>query len=68
MKTTEAKEKICPYALIAYFMPGNIRGEVSPDSRCEANNCMAWRWHHDVDGIENRAVRKENFLGRKGND
>ena len=35
---------------------------------CVAYQCMAWRWNYDVDGIENRAVRKENFLGRKGND
>ena len=35
---------------------------------CITSECMAWRWNYDVDGIENRSVRKENFLGRKGND
>ena len=40
MKTTEAKEKICPYALTACFMGAG-------DALCEADQCMAWRWHHE---------------------
>lgn len=40
MKTTEAKEKICPYAMTACFMGAG-------DALCEADQCMAWRWHHE---------------------
>lgn len=49
MKTTEAKEKICPYAMTACFMGAG-------DALCEADQCMAWRWNYNVDGIENKAV------------
>ena len=40
MTVEEAKEKMCPYAIIAYFMPGNTKGF----DACVANKCMAWRW------------------------
>ena len=39
MKTTEAKEKICPYAMTACFMGAG-------DALCEADQCMAWRWNY----------------------
>lgn len=41
MTTDEARKKWCP------------RSEY--DS-CIANNCMAWRWNYNVDGIKNKAV------------
>ena len=43
MKTTEAKEKICPYAMTACFMGAG-------DALCEADQCMAWRWNYMVIG------------------
>ena len=47
MKTTEARKKMCPWIFMSYFMPGNIRGETPCNSCCQADHCMAWRWHHE---------------------
>ena len=44
MLIDEAKNKMCPYVFMSYFMPGNIRGETPCNSRCQANECMMWRW------------------------
>ena len=48
MKVEEAKGKMCPYAVITYFMPGNMRDEIADSSCCQANHCMAWRWHYEA--------------------
>ena len=45
MTVDEAKNKMCPYVFMSYFMPGNIRGETPCNSRCQADQCMAWRWN-----------------------
>ena len=56
MKTTEAKEKMCPYAMTACFMGAG-------DALCEADQCMAWRWHHEDTSI----VIGETIGGRRKN-
>lgn len=48
MLIDEAKNKMCPYVFMSYFMPGNIRGETPCNSRCQANECMAWRWNYEA--------------------
>ena len=54
MKTTEAKEKICPYAMTACFMGAG-------DALCEADQCMAWRWNEPK-------IKTDGYCGLAGKE
>ena len=56
MTIDEAKNKMCPYVFMSYFMPGNIRGETPCNSHCQANECMAWRWNYKRVDTEDELV------------
>ena len=50
MKVEEAKTKECPYCILFTEQGLNGKGLIVNDyiySRCKANACMAWRWHHE---------------------
>jgi len=62
MKIEEAYNKMCPFAMMAYFMPGNnSRGECAASSCCETSNCMAWRWF-------DTATKNEGYCGLAGKE
>jgi hypothetical protein len=69
MTEEEAKNKVCPYKILAWAMNKCSANCEKCSANCEASGCMMWRWHNhgaEVDGKYDANYPVEGHCGLGG--